>query len=57
MQHLHCFLVWFEEFAGELTEDGQVGEVRWRRSVWGLTELLEHKLDAVPARINTHLKK
>lgn len=50
MQHLHCFLVWFEQFAGELTEDGQVGEVRRCRGVWGLTELLEHKLDAVPAR-------
>lgn len=52
MQRLHCFLVWFEQFAGELTEDGQVGEVRRRRSVWGLTKLLEHKLYAVPAHVD-----
>lgn len=51
-QHLHCFLVWFEQFAGELTEDGQVGEVRWRGCFWGLTKPLEHKLYAVPARMN-----
>lgn len=50
MQHLHRFLVRFEEFAGELAEDGQIGEVRWRRCVWGLTKLLEHKLYAVPAQ-------
>lgn len=52
MQRLHCFLVRFEQFAGELTEDGQVGEVRRRRSVWGLTKLLEHKLYAVPAHVD-----
>lgn len=27
----HCFLVWSEQFAGELAEDGQVGEVQWCR--------------------------
>lgn len=51
-QHSHCLLVWFEQLAGELAEDGQVGEVRWRRSFRSLVELLKHKLDAVPARIN-----
>lgn len=53
VRHIHCFLVWFEQFTGELAEDGQVGEVRWRRCFWGLTELLEYKLNAVPADINT----
>lgn len=52
MQHLHCLLVWFEQFAGELTEDGQVGEVRWCRCFWGLAKLLEHKLYAIPKQIN-----
>lgn len=52
-QHLHCFLVWFEQLAGELAEDSQVGEVRWCRCFWGLTKLLEHILYAVPAHINT----
>lgn len=53
MRHLHRLLVRLEQFAGELAEDGQVGEVRRRGRFWGLTELLEHKLDAIPARVNT----
>lgn len=55
LQHVHCSLVWFEQFAGELAEDGQVGEIRWRRCFWGLTELLEYKLNAVPADTETSL--
>lgn len=51
-QHSHCLLVWFEQLAGELTEDGQVGEVWWRRCFRSLVELLKHKLYAVPERIN-----
>lgn len=56
MQHLHCLLVWFEQFAGELTEDGQEGEV-WRcRCFWRLAKLLEHKLYAVPKEIEAQTK-
>ena len=51
LRHLHCLLVWFKQLAGELAEDGQVGEVRRRSRVWSLTEFLEHKLYAVPKRI------
>lgn len=47
-QHSHCLLVRFEQLAGELAEDGQVGEIRRRSHLWSLTELLEHKLYAIP---------
>lgn len=47
-QHLHRFLVWFEQLTGELTQDGQVWQV-WRcRSLRCLTKLLEHKFYTVP---------
>lgn len=47
-RHLHGFLVWFEELAGELAEDGQVGQVRRCRCLRRLTKLLEHKFYTVP---------
>lgn len=48
-QHLHSPLVWFEQLAGEFTEDGQVWQV-WRcRCLRGLTKLLEHEIYPVPA--------
>lgn len=53
LQHSHCLLVWFEQFARELAEYGQVGEVLWCGCFWGLAELLEHKFYAIPAHSNT----
>lgn len=53
LQHLHRLLVWFEQFAGELAQDGEVRQVRRSGRVRGLAELLENKLDAVPKEINT----
>lgn len=44
--HLHRLLVCFEQFTGEFTEDGQIGEIRRCSCVRSLTGLLERKLDA-----------
>lgn len=46
--HLHCLLVWSQQSAGELTEDGQVGNIWWCSCFWTRAETLEDKLYSSP---------
>lgn len=56
--HLHRPLVRFEQLAGELAEDAQVGQIRRHGRFRRLAEVLEDKVRAVPAHIdNTHTHK
>lgn len=49
-RHLHCLLVWLQKLAGELAQDGEVGDVRRGLSLWLLNGALEYKLDAIPVQ-------
>lgn len=56
-ERLHRPLVWFEQLAGELAEDAQVGQIRRHGRFRRLAEVLEHKVRAVPAHVDkTHTR-
>lgn len=50
-QYLHCLLVLSDQFAGELAEDVQKGQVEGRTALPLRTGILERKLDSIPKEI------